>query len=460
MAIGDWLVPNPEQFRDECRQREHQTTIAYFGLDLMITKEGTIRCIEINGQHSGTKGFKEAYGEDFARKRVIEYLASFGLPVSIYGYSNREDEDRWAAETLDVKLDDIEKMRLECSKEALGMFDLLNKISSIQKTGEALDESVGTNITDEEYFRRSGSLSSAESDQLNAIFRSIYNERGGFRTKPEEMKGFYSIDQAEGIIWANNGDNWVFDEDRFLVVNPNSIEWATENKLASEILMDPFSPFSCPVFPEQFESGNVMLEMYFNNIKKSKVVLKPVDGLCGDGVVVLNKNKFLTSEGKLRKEISSYLAEPENYFDDEKIIKGMGVLRKSPKILVQPFLESKPFYNPSTGKHHNGAIRYIAMVHSNGGNISVYHIGGYVRLAPEHISDSMGSCVANLAKGAHAIPLSERDQNRLEMWVDVVLPHFYKRALRLAACPGSPVQNCVFVEKFERFYKSPWNWGY
>jgi len=458
MELGDMLVQNPEQFRNECRQREHQTTIAYFGLDLMINKEGGIRCIEINGHNAGTKGFKEAYGEDFARKRVIEYLASFGLPVSIYGYSNHYDDDRWAAETLDVKLSDIDKIQMECSKQALGMFDLLSEISDVQKTGKSIDGTVGTDITDEDYYKRRASLSSTDLDSFEKIFRSLFFEQLGFRVKAEEMKGLHGVDQAEGIIWANNGNNWVFDEDRYLVVNPNSIEWSTENKLASEILMSPYSLYSCPVFPGQFEPGNKMLAKYLNLARKSKVVLKPIDGYCGNGVVVLDRKKLLNSEGKLLKEISSYLAEPEKYFDDEKIVKNLKVLKGSERILVQPFIESKPFYSSKTREKHNGAIRYIAMVHSEGGNISVHHIGGYVRLAPEPIGDSMDACVANLAKGAHAIPLSERDQNRLKAWVDVVLPHFYKRALRLAACPGLPVNNCLFVEHYDYFYKSPWNW--
>src|SRR3989344_6441040 len=458
MELGDMLVRDPEQFREKCRQREHQTTIAYFGLDLMITKEGAIHCIEINGHNAGTKGFKEAYGEDFARKRTIEYLASFGLPVTIYTFDAGKKDDCWAEDALDVKVYDVDKFWMECSKEALGMFDLLKEISNVQKTGKPLDETVGTNMSDEEYYKRRASLSSAQLDSFESIFRTVLNERVGLRVKPEEMNGLYNIDPAEGIIWANMGSNWVFDEDRFLVANPNVIEWATENKLASEILMSPFSPFSCPVFPEQLEPGNEMLAKYLGFVKKQKVVLKPIDGYCGNGVVVLDKRKFLNSDGKLRKEIGSFLTEPEKYFDDEKIIKGLTVLKRSERILVQPFIESKPFYSPNTGKYHNGAVRYIAMIHSSGGNISVHHIGGYVRLAPEPISDSMDACIANLAKGAHAIPLSERDQNRLEAWVEVVLPHFYKRALRLGACPGLPVQNCVFVEKFDYFYKSPWNW--
>ncbi|MDO8511003.1 MAG: hypothetical protein Q7S55_02455 [Nanoarchaeota archaeon] len=465
MGIADLFVPDPEQFREKCRQRERQTTIAHFGLDMMIDRQGDIYCIEINGQNSGTKGFEEAYGEDFARKKTIDFLASFGLPVTIYNFNTGKKDDRWAEDALDVKGYDSDKFCkfwMGCAKEALGMLESLEEMHNAQKTGKPLDETAWTNMSDEEYYQRRASLPFEEAASFEVIFRSILSERAGLRAKTEKMKGLYGIDQTEGIIWSNTnrnmGVNWVFDEDRFLLVNPELIEWATENKLASEILMQPYSLISCPMLSEQLEPGNEMLGRYLNAVNRFKVVLKPVNGSLGDGVVVLDKRKFLNSQGKLRKEIGSYLAEPEKYFDDEKIIKGFGVLKDSKEILVQPFIESRPFYNPKTKKHHHGSIRYIVMMHSDGGNISVEHAGGYVRLAPEPIGDSPGACVANLAKGAEAVPLSRKDQNRLEKWIDVVMPHFYRRALRLEASLEFPVDNCVFVEKFEHFYKSPGIW--
>ena len=469
MGIADLFVPDPEQFREECRQRERQTTIAHFGLDMMIDRQGDIYCIEINGQNSGTKGFEEAYGEDFARERTIEYLASLGLPVTIYDFNTGKKDDRWAEDTFDVKVyewDKFCKLWMGCSKEALGMLESLEEMSNVQKTGRPLDETAVTSISDEECYKKINSLPSEERTSFEVIFYSILRSRTGLRAKTEEMKGLYSIAQARRVIWSNTTRrnferfNLVFDEDRSLVVNPNLIEWATENKLASEILLQPYSLHSCPMLSEQLEPGNEMLGRYLNAVNRSKVVLKPVKGSQGDGVIVLDKRKFLNSQGKLRKEIGSYLAEPEKYFNDEGISKGFGILKDSKEILVQPFIESKPFYSPKTKRYHHGAIRYIVMVHSDKGDISVHHIGGYVRLAPEPVGDSTNACVANLAKGAYAVPLSKKDQNRLEAWVDVALPHFYRRALRLEALsPGEgAVDNCVFVEKFEHFYKSPGIW--
>src|SRR3989344_532168 len=453
MELGDMLVRDPEQFKERCKEREHQTTIAYFGLDLMITKEGAIRCIEINGHNSGTKGFKEAYGEDFARKGVIKYLASFGLPVTIYTYDADEKNDRWAEESLDVKVFDIEKVNLECSKEALSLFEFTKTKDLAQFVAS------WWTMSDESYYKRRASLSSEEVSSFEDIFRRLLAGRMGLRWTADSLGGLHSISQAEGIIWANNGIHFVFDEEKYLVVNPSLIEFATENKLVSEILMAPYSFPSCPVFPDQLEAGNKMLAKYLNIVRSPKIILKPNNGACGNGVVVLDKRKLLNSAGEMRKEVSYYLEEPGVWFEDKKIIKGSEVLRKSERILVQPFIESKPFYSAQTGKNHHGSIRYVAMVRSEGGNISVHHIGGYVRLAPEPIGDSMDACVANLARGAHAVPLSERDKNRLELWVDYALPHFYRRALRLAACPPeAPVNNCAFVEKFDRFYKSPWTW--
>ncbi len=88
----------------------------------------------------------------------------------------------------------------------------------------------------------------------------------------------------------------------------------------------------------------------------------------------------------------------------------------------------------------------------------MHNLGSYVRLAPEPIGDSLRANVANLTRGAHAAPLSLRDQHRLKKWVNMALPKFYRRALRMEACMGYDVANCAFVEGFDQFYKSPWKW--
>src|SRR3989344_5963507 len=164
MKLSDLLIRDPEKFKEECRQRERRTTIAYFGVDLIIDRQGDIHCIELNGQNSGTKGFSEAYGEDFARKKTIDFLASFGLPVTIYNYNGGKKKDRWAEETLGVRVCDIEKIRLEASKEAMS-----------KMTGGR------SAISDDDYYEFRGHLSPTELALLNYFFSPIFEEKFGLR---------------------------------------------------------------------------------------------------------------------------------------------------------------------------------------------------------------------------------------------------------------------------------------
>lgn len=453
MAQEDIFVSDPEKFREECRQREHRTTIAHFGVDLIIDRQGGIHCLELNGQNSGTKGFSEAYEEDFARKKTIEFLASFGLPVNIYTCAGNEKKDCLAEETSNVNTYDLEKIHLECSKVAMsGMLPFID----------------GGAISDDDYYKFRKHLSSDRLDSLNRFYSIVIEEELGLQQDDNApVKGLYSSSQAEGIVWANITvkPDLLFDENRFLVVNPYLVESVTQNKVVSELLMFPYGSSSFSLQTEEAHPDNQELRKYLNRVKTSKVVFKPVNGQCGDGVVVLDKKHLLNTEGKLKKEINAYFTEPENNFDEEKAIENIKILSAG-RFMLQPFIESKPFYSPKTGKNHRGSIRYIANVFSNQGKIYVHHAGGYVRLAPEPVGNSLDSQVANLARGAEAVSLSKRDQSRLKTWVDLVLPHFYRGALRLGEHSSSHLFNSIlmnnaFREKtyhFDYFYKSPWIW--
>jgi glutathione synthase/RimK-type ligase-like ATP-grasp enzyme len=48
--------------------------MSLYGLDIIVDREGRRRLIEINGVNSGTNGFKEVYGDDRVRNKIIRSL--------------------------------------------------------------------------------------------------------------------------------------------------------------------------------------------------------------------------------------------------------------------------------------------------------------------------------------------------------------------------------------------------
>ncbi len=444
MSLGDILIKDPESFRQECMQQSARTTISYFGIDLIIDRTGEIHLIEINGGYSGTKGFEDAYGEDFARKRAIKLMASFGLPVKIYAHSWNVAEDAWAEE-VGVEVVDLEKARLDSVKLAMYQAGF----------------SPSPSISDKEYGRIYRSLSEEQIAVIDSNFFPIMNENFGLINdmSPEsKFKGLHSFESAEGLIWRNNSFEYLYDENRFLVVNPFLIESATTNKYIAKKFFYPGLSNFLALQPSCFNAENKELQKYFDQNRSGRVIIKPLFGKCGQGVAVLNRRDLVNAQGWLKLELPEYLSKPDKHFSDPDLVSQLKNLEQESGILIEPFIESKPFTSPKTGKEHRGAIRSVAMVVSNQRKLYVHYLGSYVRLAPEPISDSLNANVVNLFRGAHAAPLSPRDQNRLEKWVNLHLPFFYRRALRLEPCLGYNVGNCVFVEEFDRYYNSPWTW--
>jgi hypothetical protein len=395
MFMLDKIASNPEEFKRECRQREHRTTIAYLGLDLMFDREGDIHLIEINGQHSGTKGFQEAYGEDFARRKVINYLASFGPPVDIVNYFI-DKEDLWAEELPNVKLKDL--------------ISLLNPLL------EALSEPVKVSSAD--------SLSTPSgSGSFEYGFRSL---GPGYR---EEM---HSIDQASSIVWNNTSFRMPFAEKDHILVNPKLIESITCIKGVSFML--PFPWMLQTYMMGGFNAEELCDPRFINDVnmvKSDELIFKPSEGVTGRGVAVIPKRKFINARGKARSDIANLLERPEELFEDQDLVENIALLQQEEDIVMQPYIHSKPFLSAKTGKYHHGSIRYIVMVHSNNGNISVEHIGAYNRLAPEPLGTSLNSKTANYSRKAIAEPVSPTDYARLGRFVEPCVQTFYRRALRL-----------------------------
>ncbi len=288
---------------------------------------------EINGDYSGTKGFEDAYGEDFVRKRAIKIMASFGLPVRIYTHRDHVQEDAWAEKEFGVTVVDIDKGTLACAKEAMWLAGF----------------SPTASLTDAEYDRIYHSLSPKKMDLLTFTFGRLYAETFGTRAEqPTGLQGLYSFDAAEAIIWANHSPHYAYDENRFLVVNPYFIEAATINKFISKMFFHPHASPTLDVLLSRFHSDNERLQKFLRENEDEKFVLKPAFGKCGTGVVVLERRDLVNAQRRLRKELPEYLSQPEKHFEDQGLVEQLQRLRLEKGFLLEPFVESRPFLSPQS----------------------------------------------------------------------------------------------------------------
>ncbi len=446
MAVIDRLVLDYNPFKKNCEQVSMRATLSYFGLDLIIDNKNQVHCIEINGQNSGSKGFVEAYGEDIVRKNIFQILDSFGLPVTIYvSASKKEESDQWAQEAFGVKTVNYPKLRLQLCKEAMGKPDL----------------------SDKDYCHLEALLDPDAHAAHRQAFYKLSAERMGL-VSPDSSSDSISLirnfNQAEGIIWNNTAYDLPFDEGRFIVMNSRWIEGITKKKNISGMMMFPYSVsanlhpgFSKDILEKNRKFLGESLKKYFRQ-GFDKVVFKPLDGSLGQGVSVFTINDIVDCNFSVRRSFLEKIDAPENYFPED-VAENLNYLKaRTSGVILQPFIESKQFRSSQTGQDHLASIRYSLLAESNHSWMSFHNLGGYARLAPEPLGNSRKSQVANLATGAYAERLSERDQRKIEIWIRKAIPNFYRRALRIFhGNLDVDVINYIAVED-KRNYQQPWLW--
>jgi len=434
------LKEDHSAFVNKCRQREHRFTLGFFGLDFILGKDGSINLIEINGQHSGFKGFEEAYGAEHSLwPKIQSHLASYGLPVRIFQY-DQEDSGYDG-----VSMEDINQIFLNCSKEAL------------EKLGK------GKNFTDDEYYYIRKFLPPDELGELEKSYTEILKEELRLREVDDSgvrristpgldvSDGLYSLDCSEQIIWNHNHYRFAYDESRVIAINPFEVQEAAENKAMSFLLFWNGMLPSYGLWPMQDEQFEDQVPHIFRFIKTPKVVIKPTNGKCGSGVVVLDKSDLLNSKGKLRRDFKEMIDKPEEFFQDENLCSAIEKLRGEFSV-IQPYVESRDFVHGNG--LHKGAVRYIVMVESNRGEINLTHFGGYARLAPQ--VEGIDGLVANIHRGAVSAPLSGRDKQRLKSWVDDRFPDFYRRALRVDLHDNFDSINYMHLDSTKKWVNEPW----
>ncbi|MDD5193760.1 MAG: hypothetical protein PHF67_04210 [Candidatus Nanoarchaeia archaeon] len=129
------------------------------------------------------------------------------------------------------------------------------------------------------------------------------------------------------------------------------------------------------------------------------VVTKPKKGILGDGF------KIRTYKGLL------------------------SCIQNNPKLVIEPFVQSKPILCKRDSCYHDGCMRYVILVEEpRVGDIKIRHYGGYWRLCPNPISDfpKVGSVRANLDKGAIPQKVSKLDLSLVAKAVDEFVPKFYR----------------------------------
>ena len=136
------------------------------------------------------------------------------------------------------------------------------------------------------------------------------------------------------------------------------------------------------------------------------LVIKPYDGSRGEGVTIIPADAA---------------QEERPDFNGAMVIEG--------------FVPSKPIFSPQDDQFHDGCMRYVVFVEeSKKGGIEMFHFGGYWRLCPNPLTDSldMDAMRANLAQGAIPQKASAADLRCVQDAVDKNIPQVYRRLVERA----------------------------
>jgi len=219
----------------------------------------------------------------------------------------------------------------------------------------------------------------------------------------------------EALIWNHLGDRAIFDEDRCIVINPYAIERATGSKDVMDVLFN--GDFGLRPLTHQILIANEeqpVLEQIAES-ESDYFVIKPIDGIQGRKVKIVSKQDVL-DQGAVRL----YRSIEEGLYHE-------------PNLILEELIPSQEIHSDKTGNNHFGCMRYLVVVNSVAGEVSIKHFGGYWRLSPKSVAsdDLAGRLIANYSNGAIPEFVSEEDLDLVRGVVDEFLPVLYKRLLRL-----------------------------
>ncbi|MBI4151817.1 hypothetical protein HY496_02500 [Candidatus Woesearchaeota archaeon] len=342
---------------DSLVEREHRRTISKFGLDLIITPENSVKVIEINGASSGSAGLTELTGR-YVDLEMIEYLSHVDLPL--YHFLNLKTF------TFPDNVIELE-------------YDVLKRRN---------------------FFRPRAPR---------------YAERFVLPVSP------CSSDHLKGIIWNLGSCSYLFDEQKYLVVNPFAVENTSVDKALSHSLfcgeiLAPLRPKTTFVIQD-----NAQCDISSFRPTSEYLVFKPTDESLGRNIVVIPTEELYTHDGYIKEHpaVTYWRHQQSGYHE--------------PNVIMEELMESKKIENSRTGKLHNACMRYLILVESENGEISIRHYGGYWRLTPHPVEDAdlTKRFVANYSTGAIPEAVSPADLEIARKSIDQFIPILYRRMLRL-----------------------------
>ena len=158
--------------------------------------------------------------------------------------------------------------------------------------------------------------------------------------------------------------------------------------------------------PRSYEYTKEGFQRLVREEKPKYVVIKPSNGSRGEGLHVIEADAL-----------------PENR------------LAYSTSMIAEAFVPSKPILSSQDGDYHDGCMRYMVFVEEDkNGNVKLYHFGGYWRLSPKPITDSIDidAIRANLALGAMPEKVSTEDLTLVRESLERAVPIFYKNLTEVA----------------------------
>gem|GEM_PF-3659851 len=218
------------------------------------------------------------------------------------------------------------------------------------------------------------------------------------------------VADIEGIVWNQHSNSTIVDETRYLVINPFSVAYAAHRKDITHELF--YGMGGMPRSAYAIKGRKIQpLQAFLRRSSSARFVMKPLDGSQGRGVEVIE-----------REDIEEHHAQAR-YLE----------MHHAREAIIEELVESKPLKHHRDNSLHAGCMRYLVMVQSKEGRISIQHFGGYWRLAPDAIdsSDLQKALVANFSTGALPEHVNGNDLELVRAAVNKTIPRLYRRMLRL-----------------------------
>lgn len=341
---------------DPLTLREQRTTVSKLGLDLIITPEREVKVVEINGANSGSSGLKKLTGRDVDLE-IIEYLTHTELPLFHHGRMENLTFPPYVTELLSHQLLEGKDFRPRAA-QGLERFAL-----------------------------------------------------AAFPGKREDI---------EGIIWNTTFNRYLFNEQKYLLINPFAVEETTYDKARTHAL---FQGTLAHLRPQMTFVVRANRECDVSHFKPTTpyIILKPTDESIGRNVIAIPAEEIFASDSSLKEHpLATYRRQEKKAYQE-------------PNVIMEELIPSIKITSQQTGEEHNACMRYLVLVESDGGEITVRHYGGYWRLAPNSVqsTDLQKKFVANYSSGAIPEHVSEEDLSLVRAVVDQFIPVLYRRMLRL-----------------------------